>query len=461
MNHTSELARYCAKLTYDRLPDKVVAKAKKCILDYCGIVVGARKIEASSKVADIVRKYGPEGQSSVIGYGFKTSAPMAALANGTFAEVLEYQDGTRKGGNHPECAVLPAAMAVAEARGRSGKDFLAAVVAGYEAENRVAAAMHPSHLRRGHLPTGTIGSIGAAIAASRLLGLNPEETSNALGIAGFLTPMSIGENLWGGYTIKVVHGGYGARVGVEAAAWSQAGFTGCPLEGSPVRADGLCAVASDNPNYGEFTEGLGERFTILDVYFKPYACCRVTHSAVEATLSLVQEHDLEPEHIESVEVTTYDYAARTVGANYPDSSATFLKCQFSLPYVVAVGITDRGVSLPQFTSERITDAKLLELSRRVRVVGDEEMTKVWPETRPSRVEIRTTDGRSLVQQVNYPLGDQRNPLTDEQFWAKFDLLISFGLGEGRSQEIRNKVELLDTARDISGLIESLLPSKIS
>lgn len=455
MNPTYELARYCAELTYDQLPEEVVAKAKRCILDYCGIVVGARKIETSERVAEFVRQYGPDGQSSVIGYECKTSAPMAALANGTFAETLEYQDGVRVGGNHPQSAVLPAAVAVAEAQGSSGKDFITAVVAGYEAENRIAAAVYPSHFRRGHLPTATIGSIGAAVASSRLLGFDPQETTNAMGIAGFLTPFSISENLWGAYTIKVVHGGYGARMGVEAAAWVRLDFTGCPLEGSPLRPRGFCAVASDNPNYEEFTEGLGERFNILDVYFKPYACCRVTHSAVEATLGLAEENDLRPENIESVQVTTYDYAAETVGANYPDASANFLKCQFSMPYVVAVSIADREVSLPQFTSERIVDPKLLDLSRRVRVVGDEEMTKVWPDTRPSQVEIRTVDGRKFVRRVDYPLGDKRNPLPDDQFLAKFDLLISFGLGANRSQEIRAQVDKLDTASNISGLIESL------
>jgi 2-methylcitrate dehydratase PrpD len=176
---------------------------------------------------------------------------------------------------------------------------------------------------------------------------------------------------------------------------------------------------------------------------------------VETTLALTQEHDLRPENIESVQVTTYDYAAETVGSNYPDATTNFLKCQFSLPYVVAVSIADREVSLPQFTSERIVDPKLLDLCRRVRVVGNEEMTRAWPETRPSQVEIRTVDGRKLIRRVDYPLGDKRNPLTEEQFLAKFDLLISFGLGAYRSEGIKAQVEDLDRASHISGLIESL------
>jgi 2-methylcitrate dehydratase PrpD len=455
MNYTYELARYCSELRYEELPEEVLAKAKKCIADFCAIVVGARKIDKAGKMAEFVRRLGKDGPSSVIGYGIKTSPPLAALATGTFAEILEYQDGVRKGGNHPSSSMTPAAVAIAEANANSGKDFIAAVVAGYEAENRVAAAMATSHLQRGHLPNGTAGAVGAAVAASRLYGFDARQTADAMGIAGFLAPVSINDNLFGCYTIKIVHGGQAARIGIEAAEWTQLGFTGCPLEGSPDRGNGFCAVMSDNPDYTEFTEGLGKRFTILDVYPKPYACCRITHPSADATLKLVREHDLKPEDVEGVTVTTYEYAAETVGANYPDGSDNFQRCQFGIPYVVAAAIIERSVKLPQFTYEKITDSKFIEMSRLVRVVGDPELNKVYPATRPSIVEIRTSDGRCLSERVDYPLGDARNPFTEEMFWDKFDLLISFGLGMDHIQEIKNQLDLLDSSPDIAGLVSSL------
>lgn len=455
MNYTLELARFCAELEYDQLPAEVKAKARQCVLDFCGVVVGSRKIEISKKAAEFVRNNQQDGPSSVIGHGIKTSAPLAALANGTFAEILELQDGLRKGGNHPLSSMTPAALALSEALGISGRDFLAAVVAGYEAENRVASVMAPSHLKRGYLPNGTAGAVGAAVAASRLMGLDARKTAEAMGIAAFIAPVSIGENLWGGYTIKIVHGGQAARVGIEAAQWAQLGFTGCPLEGSPQRERGFCAVLSDDPDYSQMTEGLGEVFTILDIYPKPYSACRVTHSSADATLSLIKEHDLKPEDVDGVTVSTYEYAAQTVGANYPDGTDNFLKCQFSIPYVVAACILERGVNLPQFTADKIKSPRFMEMSKRVKVVGDPEMNKLWPATRPSLVEIKTKDGRTLAKQVNYPLGDPRNPFTAEMFEEKFNLLISFGLGENRAPEIKQLVRELEDAPDVKGLTAAL------
>ena len=455
MDYTDRLARFCAELTYEQLPEEVLSKTRKCIADYCAIVVGARKIGVSSKVVEFVRQNGKEGPSSVIGYGFKTSSSMAALVNGSFAEVLEYQDGVRKGGNHPSSSMMPAAWAVAEAMGSNGKAFMAAVVAGYEAENRVAAAMATSHLQRGHLPNGTAGAIGAAVAACRLQGFDSQTTANAMGIAGFFAPVSINENLFGCYTVKVMHGGQAARIGIEAAEWAKMGFTGCPLEGSPQRANGFCAVLSDAPNYDEFVSELGERFTILDVYPKPYACCRITHPSADAALALVRENDLKPEEVESVRVTTYEYAASRVGTNYPDGSENFQRCQFGIPYVVAAAIIDRSVSLPQFMLEKITSSQFIEMSHKVKVVGDPQMNHLYPATRPTRVEITTRDGRHLGKRVDYPLGDAKNPFTEKMFWDKFELLISFGLGENRTQVVKEQLEGLDKAPDIAGLTAAL------
>jgi 2-methylcitrate dehydratase PrpD len=270
-----------------------------------------------------------------------------------------------------------------------------------------------------------------------------------------LAPVSIGENLWGGYTIKIVHGGQAARMGIEAAHWAQLGFSGCPLEGSPQRARGLCAVVSDDPDYNEMTGGLGERYTILDIYPKPYAACRVTHASADATLYLIKEHDLKPEDVESVLVTTYEYAAQTVGASYPDGTDNFLKCQFSIPYVVAACILEGAVGLPQFTADKIKSPRFMAMSRKVKVAGDAQMSQAWPASRPSLVEIRTIDGRTLAKRVDYPLGDPRNPFTPEMFDKKIEQLISFGLGENRTPEIKRKVQELDAAPDVKGLLASL------
>jgi len=170
MNDTKTLADFCAGISIRDLPPEVVHKTKLCILDCIANIYGSRKLGAVKKVAQYIRSLEGAPQASALGWGFKTTVHNAAFINGTSAEAIEAQDGLRFGGNHPGVAVIPAALAIAEHRGLGGREVIEAVVAGYEAANRPAAAMHPRHTLSGFLPTGTCGTFGAAAAVSRLYG---------------------------------------------------------------------------------------------------------------------------------------------------------------------------------------------------------------------------------------------------------------------------------------------------
>jgi len=234
MNETRKLAAFCAGLTLDRLPGEVVQKAKACILDYIANVYGSLELDAVSRVVSYVRALGGPETATALGCGFKTGIHQAAFLNGVTAEAIEAQDGLRFGGNHSGTAVIPAALAVAEESGLGGKEVIEAVVAGYEAANRISAAIHPSHTLSGFLPTGTCGTFGAACAAARLMGLDEEGMLNALGNAGYVVPLSMGEQLMGGFTVKIIQGGQAASCGLTASGLARAGITGAPyvLEGS-------------------------------------------------------------------------------------------------------------------------------------------------------------------------------------------------------------------------------------
>jgi 2-methylcitrate dehydratase PrpD len=166
MAHSQKLATFLARVSLTDLPPEVIHKAKLCVLDYIANVYGSLELEAVSGVVSYIRSLGGPAVASVLGCGFKTDLHHAAFLNGTTAEAIEAQDGLRFGGNHPGTAVIPAALAVAEARGQGGGQVIEAIVAGYEAANRPAAAMHPWHTLSGFLPTGTCGTFGAA-AVSR------------------------------------------------------------------------------------------------------------------------------------------------------------------------------------------------------------------------------------------------------------------------------------------------------
>jgi 2-methylcitrate dehydratase PrpD len=198
--YSKKIAEFVASLNYEDLPKEVIEKAKDCVRDHLGCVLGAYPIEESKMVAEWVRDLGDRNESTIFGWGYKTSCRNAAFANGYFAEVLETQDGTSYGNNHPASVILPATLAVAEHLGKGGKEFLTAVVAGYEVTNRISASLPPAK-SMGFVKTGIAGALAASLSVGKLLGLNSSQLVHALGIAGFILPISSRENM-SGPTIK-------------------------------------------------------------------------------------------------------------------------------------------------------------------------------------------------------------------------------------------------------------------
>ena len=425
MEYTRKLAEFCAGVSLERLPTEVIDKTKLCILDFFANVYGSLELEAVSRVVSYIRSLGGPETATALGCGFKTGIHNAAFLNGTTAEAIEAQDGLRFGGNHPGTAVIPAALAVAESLGLGGKEVIEAVVAGYEAASRPAAAMHPHHTLAGFLPTGTCGAFGAAAAASRLMGDDVEGMVNSLGNAGYLLPLSMAEHLMGGYTSKVVQGGQAASAGLTAAGLAGAGITGAPyvLEGSHLGGGFTQITSRSEPNLKRIVEQLGEHFSIMDIYLKPYTACRHTHGSAQATLELVGTEDFEPQDIEAVDVYTYTIASVAVGKGVTADS-TFVSAQFSLPYVVAACLIDGEMGPAQLKEERISDSAILELSEKVKINVDPELSMAYPGTTPSRVEIRLKSGQTLVKQVDIPKGDPRDPMTAEDVADKLKRFAS-------------------------------------
>ena len=411
MEYTRKLAEFCSNLSLENLPSNVIHKAKLCILDYVANVYGSLELETVRNIAAYIRSVGAPEKITALGCGFKTDVHQAAFINGTTAEAIEAQDGSRFGGNHPGVAVIPAALAIAEETGAAGPAVIEAVVAGYEAANRPAAAMHPWHTLGGFLPTGTCGTYGAAAAAARLRGLDADQLLNALGNAGYLLPLSMAEHLMGGYTVKVVQGGQAASAGIMAAGLAGAGVTGAPyvLEGSALNGGFAKITTAADPTLSRITEGLGDTYSVMDIYFKPYTACRHTHGAAQAALELASSEDFDVSQVESITVHTYGIAELAVGKNV-NTDSSFVSAQFSIPYVVAACLMDGELGPGQLTEKRIADPAVLELAARVVVKTDESLNKIYPDKTSSRVEILLKDGRSLSRQVDDPRGDPRDPL---------------------------------------------------
>ena len=451
MDHTRKLAHFCSKLSFDSLPGEVVEKAKLCVLDYISNIYGSLELDAVKAVVEYVKSLDGPKAATALGCGFKTGLQNAAFVNGTTAEAIEAQDGLRFGGNHPVSAVLPVAIALAEKLKLGGRALIEAVVAGYEAADRPAAAMHPWHTLSGFLPTGTCGTFGAAAAAAKLMGLNEEGMLNAIGNAGYVLPLSMAEQLMGGYTIKIVQGGQAASAGIMAAGLASKGITGCPevLEGSALKGGFTQITSRADPNLDKLSDGLGEHYSIMDIYFKPYSACRHTHGAAQATLKLIREHGFGAGEIESITVHTYGVAELAVGKGVPDGGS-FVSAQFSLPYVVAACILDGDLGPGQLTERRIADSAVIDLTKRVSVKLDEELNKAYPEKTSSRVEISLKDGRELVWQTDIPKGDPRDPMEADDLAEKLSRFAG-GRKPERLEKTIGMVMELEKLRDVGEL----------
>lgn len=453
---TKKIAEFCSHLEYETIPVKVRDKTKWLILDNLGIIVGAASLEFGKAIAEYIKGLGDRKEATVLGFGIKSSTRHAAFANGSFSETLEMQDGYTKGGYHPCCGTISASLAVTEWQKKNGKDLIAAVVAGYEVGNRVAETIHPTHLSKGFQPTGTAGTVGAAAAVAKILDLNEEQIFNALGIAGFILPISTGDNLWGGYSIKPIHGGAAAKSGIEAVLLAKLNLQAAPLEGDFRIERGFCRMVTDEPpRFEKMTDGLGERYTLEEVYFKPYASCRINQGPAEIALDLKKKYGLKEENIEEVLIRTYEFAVKRTGSMRTDVNSPFTLCQFSMSYAVAGALMYGEVGLDQLTEEKIRDPKIHNFAKKIRVVPDPELQKVYPTLRPSIMEITTKDGKKISGRADYAKGDHRNPMTEEEITNKFLALTEHVIGEKKAKKAMQIVLDLENLDAIEKLIRTL------
>ena len=456
MDETKKLAAFCSSVSIADLPPEVVAKARLCVLDYVANVYGSLQLQAVRDVISYMKAMGGEGQSTALAAGFETTPQNAAFINGVLAEAIEAQDGVRFGGNHPVSAVIPAAIAMGEVYECSGADLIEAIVAGYEATNRVAASVHPFLTLSGFLPTGACGTFGAAIAAGKMMDLDEAGLLNALGCAGYLTPVSMAEDLMAGCTIKIVQGGQAASAGVTAAGLAAKRITGHDraLEGSEL-GGGFTKITLNNvdPVLDRITDGLGDSYSIMDVYFKPFTSCRHTHGAAQGTLELLAEHGFSASDVRAVSVDTYAVAGVATGKGVPEGGS-FVSAQFSIPYVVSACLLDGAMGPGQLTAERIGSEDIRTLAGLVTVGIDDDLNAMYPDKTPSRVSITLEDGRVLTRQVDAPKGDPRDPMESEDIAAKVRRFARTEDAE-RIETVIRMVMDLEEIEDITELTELL------
>ncbi len=447
---TKQVAAYVAQIRYEDLPTEVVEMAKRCVLDFIGVSIKGSTLEHSKILAEYVKSIGGIPESTVIGYPFKVPAPNAGLVNGAIGHALQMDDGEMESIAHIGCEVIPATFAVGEKVGADGKSCIAAIVAGYEGAIRIGDAINPSHNKRGFSPNGTVGVFGAALAAGRILGLNTGQMMNAIGSAA-MQASGLEQFVIDGSMSKFLNTGHATQAGILAALLAQRGFTGSHdiLEGRK----GYCRAFSDDYNFSIIVAGLGETYRILDIYFKPYPTCRWTQPAIDVTLKLAREHDIQLAEVDEVIIKTYEIAKDTTDNPHPSNATA---ATLSMQYSVAVAIADRQVLPEQFAPERLRDKHLQDLTERVHMVpSDDEMYNFAPKGAGAKVTIRTKRGAEYYGETQVGKGEPENPFTKEELVGKFKKLNSDILTDKRIDQIITIIEPFEELHRTQSLLDLL------
>jgi 2-methylcitrate dehydratase PrpD len=451
MRATSAIAEFIAKSRWEDCPVEAVDTARRAILDCLGVMLAGSVEPAARIVTDIARSEGGVPLATVVGTPLRTGAVWAALANGTAAHALDFDDTNFTMMGHPTAPVLSAALAAGELALADGRALVHAFLLGFEVETTLAEVLNPAHYEKGFHATGTLGTMGAAAATARLLGLDATQTRTALAIAASQAS-GLKENF--GTMTKPFHAGHAARSGVLSALLAREGFTASEqaLEGP----QGYFAVLGAGKRDEQALETLGAPWKILKtgVAVKPYPSCACTHSIIDSTLELRRTHAIAPEQVERVTVGVGASVPRILIHSNPRSG---LEAKFSGEFSAAAALCDGRVGIATFRDDKTDDPAIKALMKRVRVVVDPEIPgegdrHVW-----TRVTLRLRDGREVSVAPRPVPGHPGSPLSLDQLREKFRDCARIALPEGRVESVRQMVENLDGCPDLRSLTAVLTP----
>jgi 2-methylcitrate dehydratase PrpD len=418
---TKTLARAAVDVACDGLPGQVLELARQCLLDWLGVTIAGTREPLVQIMVDEITEQGGHSQASLIGRSGKASTSQAALVNGAASHALDYDDVNWTLQGHPSVAIIPGLFALAEFRGASGADFIAAFVAGYETACRVGRLVSPSHYQRGFHATSTVGAIGAAAACANLLRLDGQKTAAALGIAA---TRAAGLKSMFGTMCKPLHAGSAAQNGLMAAQLAARGFAS--REDALECEQGFAATQSDGPNVRAALVTPRSGYHILDNLFKFHAACYLTHAAIECGSKIRNEFGFQPADVKEVVVRAESSLGSVCNIQRPENG---LEAKFSLRMTSAFALAGVDTaSITSYCSENCADPVLVALRDRVRV----EFQSGWPVTR-TQVTIELQDGRRLEadHDSGIPAVDldwQGNRLVSK-FHSLVDPLLPPGTGE--------------------------------
>jgi 2-methylcitrate dehydratase PrpD len=458
-----EVARFAATHRFEALPDAVVDSVRKRVLDVLGIAIAATGLDTSRAMARYARAQGGRPEAHAVGVPEPLPAALAGLVNGTLAHSLDYDDTHLPSVLHPSASVVPAAVAAAEAHGRSGRELIAAIACGLEVCVRLGMAGFDEatgrnvYFEHGQHATSICGALGSAVAAGILGGLDEDGLVHALGLAASMGAGVIEANRTGG-TVKRMHCGWAAHAGLTAAALAAEGFTGPPtvLEG---RFGFFEAWLHGECDPERVTDGLGTHWEVPGIFFKPYPANHFTHTVVDAAAEL-RRRGIGPTDVVAVRLGVAEAIVRTIGEPIDVKRApeTGYMAQFSGPYAVAVGLLGGGglgAGLDDYTDELAQDPLRRAIMATVVVEADPRCSAIFPAQFPTVLRAELRDGSTVEVPVLANRGGPDRPLTFEELTRKFADNARRRLDPTTVDELGRQVAELEQLPAVTPLLERL------
>lgn len=430
---TRRLAEFVATHPSRGWSDEVDREAVRTFLNWAGCAVGAARHEAVNAALAAVQMLEPAAQATVFGRPERVDMAAAALLNGISSHTFDFDDTHLKTIIHPAGPVASAAFALAEHQHLSGRALLDALVLGIDVACRMGNLMYPDHYDRGWHITGSTGTLGAAAACARLLQLDADQTTMALGIAAS-QPVGLREQF--GTMTKPFHPGGAARAGLLSALLARHGFTASPRALEAPR--GYAQVLSTKCAWPEATDELGERFEISFNTYKPFACGIVIHPSIDASIQL-REQGVRPEQVERIELRVHSLVLELTGKKTPTDG---LQGKFSVYHGCAAGLIFGRAAEAEFADEIVRRPDVVALRDKVTAVVDDRIDEASAD-----VTAVLTDGRRVQVFVEHAIGSLQRPLSDGALDAKFFDQAAPVLGEAGSRS------LIEACRQLPGLAD--------
>lgn len=450
MGATSTLAEFVSHLSFSRLPTEVIQKAKRVILDTLGCAIAGYSLaqEEFHWIYDLVGEIGGTPEATIFIEGFKTSAPQAALVNGTLTHTIDFDDTHLGSIAHLGASTVATVLAMGEKTKAPGHLLITALVSAYEVAGRVGRAVMPAHYKFWH-PTSTLGVIASATAAAKIWGFETEKVEQAISLAadsasGLRYCIDFGD------FSKSYHPGLAAWKGIMATLLTAQGAIG--PKGLLEYKSGFVPAYSAEPRMEHLTKNLGEYYEIMFDSLKAYPTILCSHTPIQATLKVMAENKLQIEDLEAIHFRVTPTAPGQ-GMNYHPE--TPLAARLSIPYCVARAAADGYIGLDQFAEEKIADRRIKEFMKKITLESDPEFFQKYPDTLAAQVELKTKDGRVFRDESIYPKGHPQNPMSVEEIIKKFSQLALYTLSREQIEKITKiifNLENLEEAKDLISLL---------